>query len=148
MKYWSSHFSIRRHKVCRVPRTRVRGRKHHISITLHPHGSHAIRAVIAVVIWVMRMRKTWCRPFNAVRHILTRRPDIMGCIGWSWVEVTRSEAFKDVNVNSSQSPLHASPTDCLRPSIKEGAKQPCSRRAWFSLLSPTEDIEMWSWVWG
>lgn len=58
---------------CRITRTRVRGRKHHISITLHSRGCHAIRAVIAVVIWVMRMRKTWCSPFNAVRHILTCR---------------------------------------------------------------------------
>lgn len=150
MKYWSSHFSVHRHKVCRVTRTRVRGRKHHIiSITLRSHGGHAFWAVIAVVIWVMRMRKTWCSPSDAaVRHAVTCRPDIIGRIGWSWVEVTHGEAFKDVNVNSSQSWLHASPTDCFRPSIKEGAKQPCSCRAWFSLLSPTEDIEMWSWVWG
>lgn len=145
MKYWSSHFSVHRHKVCHIPRTRVRGRKHHISITLHSHGCHAIRAVIAVVIWVMRMGKTWCSPFDAVRHILTWHYQT------HWLKLSWGHPQRGVQRRKRQ--LQSKPTSCLsywllQTSIKEGAKQPCSCRAWFSLLFPTEDIEMWSWVWG
>lgn len=145
MKYWSYHFSAHRHKVCRVM-TRVRGRKHHISITLHSHGCHTIRAAIAVVIWVARMRKTRCSPFNAAHFNM---PPRHYCIGWSWELRSPAERGVQRRKRQLQSKLTSCLSYCLLKSVhKRGGKTAMFLPSMVQSVSPTEDIEMWSWVWG
>lgn len=98
-------------------RTHVGGRKHHIDITFYSHGCHVIWAVIAAVILMMQIGKTWmCNAthFNGLlRHCLRR---------WLKLSSRARGRYEDVKVNSSQSWLHASRTDSLKIIHKRGGK--------------------------